>query len=405
MEERIYSLKWYNSILDIGLNKEEWNNIYCNESIFKQYDFMFGIENSILKDVTIKYLVILSNNRIIGILPCFNYKLELDVVANKFVKKSSSFIRKFFPNFFKLNIFCIGSPVATCVNHIAFIKDFELLKDDKSLGNLVFDELKVKYQETKSSLLMVKEIPLNELQLFKDFFKDTFHIFESLPNSFIPIFNEDLLYPNILVKKYRNRIKRSYNIVEKLPYKWKIITDFSTLVDEVYVLYLNVYNNSSTKFEKLTKDFFKQMNLLGDKSYLLTCYDDNKLICAELIIEDDDAIIPMYLGLDYTFTRNKEIYNNVIFRTIKIAEQKNKKWIIFGQTSYLAKAYSGALFEKLYFAFYSNNLFVNFLLKYIFKYLFPSFNKPDVSSIQSNVVNSDIFKERLEKSGITFENL
>lgn len=398
-----YTANWCNKISEI--DKDQWNSFFNNESIFKNYAFMQGIEKSKLQHVDVLYLTIQKKDQIIAIIPCFRYKLEIDILAGSLVKKIAQVIRKIFPNFFVLNLFGIGSPVATCENHISINKKGIIsFEEEEEIGDLIFDELLKMHQKYNSSIIMVKEIPHNELAYFKHLFKNKFHVFESLPNSYIPLFKETMPYPALLVKKYRQRIKRAYNIVERGEYTWEIVKDFEKLADQVCKLYLKVWHNSETKFEKLTPDFFEQMNSLGENSYLLTCRDkQSNLVCIELIIEQEELLMPMYLGLDYSHTRDSEIYSNVIYRTLKIAEEKNKKWIVFGQTSYPAKAYSGALFEKLYLGIYSEKPFVKFLIKNVFKYLFPAFIKPNVNSINNEFKNSELFLQRIQESGKFFE--
>jgi hypothetical protein len=405
MEQKEYTATWHNSLSEIGVTKSAWNVLFKGQFIFKHYDFMRGIEQSNLQYVQVKYLTIHFKNTLVAAIPCFNYKLEMDVLAGSFVKKIVRAVRKVFPNFFVLNLFGIGSPVATCENHISLNKKGIIpVQDEEAVGALIFEELVKMYKKHNASVMMVKEIPHNELAYFKHLFKDHFHLFESLPNSYVPLFKETLPYPGMLVKKYRQRIKRAYQKVENATYNWQIVKDFDDLAPEVCRLYLNVYHNSETKFERLTPDFFKQMNHLDENSYLLTCRDaQNRLICAELIIEQEEALMPMYLGLDYTHTRDSEIYSNVIYRTLKIAEEKNKKWIVFGQTSYQAKAYSGALFERLYLAIYSDRPFVKLLIRHVFKYLFPTFVRPKVNAIQTEMAKSDWFQTRLQEAGKIFE--
>lgn len=395
---------WYNTISEIDI--ASWEGIYNNTSIYKSYSFAKATETSNLKGVKFYYLMLHYEKTVYAIVPCFTYNVELEILAGNGLKNIINKGRTIFPNLLKSNLFVIGSPIATCENHIGLSKEIINNKDLLSeLGDKVFNLIITKARNEKSKLIIVKEIPNSELGCFKILFRHKFKIFESLPNSYIPIFKEQFPYPEILRKKYRQRFKNAIKESELKKYKWEFVSDFSSISDDIYRLYLNVLEKSKNKFEKLTLDFFKQINeIIPESSFLLTCRDSKgSLICVELIIEDKNSLIPMYIGLDYMFTKNSKVYQNVIFRTLIEAERLNKEWLILGQTSYNPKAYSGAYFEKLFLGIYSYNPFLWVLIKKLFKLLFPIFKKPDVHSIKDDILLNSDFKNRVSNKSKIFE--
>ncbi|KAA1244682.1 hypothetical protein [Aquimarina sp. RZ0] len=390
--------KWFYSIDD--LNPIEWNILYQKESFFKSYEFTKVIEKSKLDGVECFYLALFDDlNNINSLIPCYKYSLKLDVLAGNVVKKIVEKIRIIFSDFFSTKLFLIGSPVATCENHIVIDTNYYDAHQDE-----IFKLLTDKSDEVGAKLMMFKEIPKNELKPFELFF-NKLKIFESLANSFIPIFQENYEYPKILRRRYRQRFKSAIKESSKNNYKWEVLEEYGHLSDEIYSLYKNVYDKSQYKFEKLNSSFFKNSSIyLANNSFILTCRNkDNKLICAEFVIEGENELIPMYLGLDYNETTNSSTYYNVIFRTIQEAEKRGKKFVVLGQTSYTPKAYSGAIFERLYLGFYSTNKFMTFILNHFFKYLFPEFEKPQVNNILEDVKKSSSFQKLIIESGRKFE--
>ncbi len=336
---------WFNTIEDIKAS--EWNNIFKYKPILTKYEFSKAVERSELEDVYLHYLVVSDNNTIYAILPCFLYSVKLEILAGDGIKKVLNLIRKIFPKFLVKNLFVIGSPVATCENHIGL--NPEIYKNGLTTefpGEVLFKSITEKAYKLNASLIIVKELPHAELDVFRQIFNDKFKLFESLPNSFIPIFKERYPYPSILKKRYRQRYKKAIQEAGNGNYQWDLISQYSLLTKDIHRLYLNVYQKSKYKFEKLTLNFFEAVQkYLPDNSHILTCRDKaGDLICAELIIEDERAFIPMYLGLDYSKTEKSNIYYNVIFKSLLEAEKRNKEWIVLGQTSYEPKAYSGAYF-------------------------------------------------------------
>ena len=388
--------KWINSIDNI--EKSDWIKLYENKSILKSFEFTNAVEKSKLEGTKFYYLLVFKDNVIDSILPCYSYKVKLEILAGNSIKKIANLIRIIYPKFLQTKLFVIGSPIATCENHVSI--NYNNLSFKKTIFNLLIDKSK----DLKTSLIIVKEIPNSELKPFEDYFSKI-KFLESLPNSFIPISRDSFPYPNMLRKRYRQRFKSAIKKSDADGYKWEFVTNYSSMVHEMYNLYLNVYEKSEYKFEKLTPTFFERVQkTLPKKSFLLTCRNSfGNLICAELIMEGENELIPMYLGLDYTFTRNNNIYNNVIFRTILEAEKRNKNWVLLGQTSYKAKAYSGAIFEKLYMGVYSHRPLMKFFINHFFKFLFPKFLKPNVNNINNEIKTKNCFTELILESGKKFE--
>lgn len=388
--------KWCSSIEDIG--KNEWDSLNKSESILKSFDFSNAVEQSKLDGVNFYYLVVYKENKIISIFPCYSYRIKLEILAGNSIKKFTERVRKFYSGFLQTKLFVVGSPVATCENHI-FINEADQVNTDE-----VFDLIMEKSNELKTPLVIVKEIPGNELSFFKKNFPK-FYIFESLANSFVPISKDKNPYPGLLKKRYKQRFNKALKDSDKDGYQWEITKDFSLMSNQVHELYVNVFDKSDNKFELLTPDFFQKVNEhLPNNSQILICKDKSgKVICTELIIEGKHELIPMYLGLDYKYIENGNIYNNVIFRTFLEAEKRDKRWVVLGQTSYQTKAYCGAMFERLYLGVYSHKPVLKFFIKNFFKYLFPKFTKPEVNSFSENIKSTDYFKDILLNSNKKFE--
>ena len=67
------------------------------------------------------------------------------------------------------------------------------------------------------------------------------------------------------------------------------------------MIYLNVYQKSQYKFERLNSSFFYHINkFLPKNSFLLIAKNShNILLAVELVLEEKDSLIPLYLGLNY----------------------------------------------------------------------------------------------------------
>ena len=92
----------------------------------------------------------------------------------------------------------------------------------------------------------------------------------------------------------------------------------------------------------------------------------------EVVLEENDRLLPLYLGIKYADDDTKILYLNAIFRTVEEAEARGKELLDFGQTSYYPKVMSGAMAENIYYGFWSDKFFLKRMIRYLFKKIFLS---------------------------------
>ena len=174
-------------------------------------------------------------------------------------------------------------------------------------------------------------------------------------------------YLTSLRSGYRRRINIAINNCKDI--EIKEINDNSI---DVYDLYLNTYNKSNYKLEKLEKGFFEKI-----EAQRLVFLKNDKPVGFVLIKQDKDKLIFMLCGMDYQYDTT-DLYYYMLFNIIKFAIDHNSKIIDFGQTSEETKMKFGALLEKKYFYAHHTNPILNYivnlgknLLEY--KYDFPEY--------------------------------
>jgi hypothetical protein len=116
---------------------------------------------------------------------------------------------------------------------------------------------------------------------------------------------------------------------------------------------------------------------MGDRSFLLVARDkdSDEIRVMELVLEHEDKLIPLYLGIRYKDDDTKVLYMNTIFRTVKEAENRGKSFVDLGQTSYYPKTMSGALVENIYYGFWSGKPVIKWMIENLFDKVF---NEPSV---------------------------
>lgn len=366
---------WCNSVDEIGPIK--WGKIFGID-IIKHYNFFKAMEMSHFPRVKYRYLVIIKNEMIMSIVPCFIYDLDLlNLVSSHRAKWIIDKIRFIMPNIFKLKTFVTGSYAATCEHFIEYAPN--LNPDEVSQFIKVLNEqLRKEYKETNSQIIFVKDIRERYISDVKKVFNKDFSFFISFPTTVIPIIKGDFKYPTALKKKNRKRY-RTFKQKFAENFTWEILTDFEKYTPLLTELYQAVLSKAKNKFEILNETFFFNINkIFPESSYLLIARDKKgEIRLMEVILEDKDRLIPLYLGIKYKNDDTKILYLNAIFRTIEEAEIRGKDLVDFGQTSYYPKVMSGAMIENLYYGFWSDKFILKKLIRYAFKYIFAKTTYPE----------------------------
>lgn len=394
------SFQWHSSVDEI--NKMDWDRIFSG-NILKSFDFFKAQCDADIENVQFMFLVVRSNNITLAIVPCFTYRLKLDVIASPIVKKISSVIKKRFPNFLSVKIFGVGSLASTCEQHVGIVAGLEL-NVYQSVCKLISEQIKKKSRELRIKLVFVKEVPESQLSEIKQVLSKDYYFYDSLPTNIVPLFPEVLPYPSGLRRKERYRYR---NLKRKFgeDYYWEKVVDFSLLTKEFEQCYLATLFKSLSQFEIMNEAFFKNINeSFKDNSYLLIAKDkQGKIHSMGLVLEEENSLMPIYLGLNYENTEKdlKLLHINSMYRVIEEAEKENKELVMLGQTSYYSKALCGALVQKLYLGFFSYNLILQYFIKHYFgKVFLPS--ELTLNSYQSDI--SIQIKKKMNTSGLYIEN-
>lgn len=366
-----YKAEWCNSINEIS--PKEWDSIFGNQ-VLKSYSFFKSTEDAKPPGASFLYLKISRKKEVLAILPCFTYKLSLDILAPNFIKRISKKIKTIFPCFLQVGILGVGSLTSTCNHHIGLSKNISE-GEYYFLKKIISEQIRLKSKDLKYKIVFIKEVPQGELDCVRMLFNNDFYFYDSLPCCHIPVYKELTPYPSAIRRKERQRVKTLRAKFDKIC-SWEVISDFASIENEFENLYLETLHRSKNKFEILNKDYFCILKKqFGEKIFFLAAKNDKEEYQSiGIVLEDENTLIPLYLGINHIndISISKLLHSNSLLRVIEEAIIREKSDVILGQTSYYPKVLSGAFVEQLYLGFYSYHKIVQFLIKHIFGKLFTS---------------------------------
>lgn len=371
-----FTYKWCNSIDDI--KTEDWIKVYGTD-IIKSKNFFKANERACFEGVEFHYLQVFRGDSIVAIVPCFSYCIDiLNIASSPVIRRRLIWIRRYYPSFLKLKAFVTGSYAATCEHFIEYLPTLKS-NEIKEVSEIIGGEIKKRSNETKSAFVFIKDVRERAIMHVRKILTVDYRFFVSFPTTAIPVI-KDVPYPEGLKKKNRKRY-RIYKKAFDSSFHWEIITDFSgEKAIEFYTLYKAVLDKAKNKFEFLNAKFFDNISsLLENQSFILVAKDNvsGETRVMELVLEHDDKLIPLYLGIKYKNDDTKVLYLNTIFRTVKEAECKGKAYVDLGQTSYYPKTMSGALVENIYYGFWSDKPIIRWFINHFLGKIFTPPSVPE----------------------------
>lgn len=166
-------------------------------------------------------------------------------------------------------------------------------------------------------------------------------------------------YLNSLRSSYRRRLKKAIKKCEN----FEITKLKGKCSDIIYDLYLQTYEKSSYKLEKLDPGFFDKID--GEK---LVFSKDGRARGFVLLKRRNDTLYFIFCGMDYNFD-TADLYHYMLYKIIIEAINNKIKFINFGQTSEETKLKIGATLSKRYFCVHHSNIFINKLIKPLIGFL------------------------------------
>lgn len=175
------------------------------------------------------------------------------------------------------------------------------------------------------------------------------------------VFNKDInnwnSYLSLLTSDYRRRCRNIITKFRQVAISRLPCQEFNL---EMYRQYLAVHNKSSAKLEKLSFEFFQNLN----RDFNLTTYQHNKALLGwHISLSDKNRFYFLFGGINYETNDDYLSYFNMLFDLLRRALDEGKTYIDFGQTAEVPKIrLGGQAVEKQMMAFHHNS-FITRLLK------------------------------------------
>jgi hypothetical protein len=235
-----------------------------------------------------------------------------------------SLIRRFYPRFLKLRALMVG-----CSAGEAHLAATETLPADivaETLSKGIVEQAR----SLNAQLIVLKEFPCRYRDILHYFVQQGFARAPSMPMTKLDIGYEsfEAYMAKALKSSTRRKLRKKLEATAGMSdLRLNVTDDAASFVDEIYPLYLQVFERSTMQFEKLTKDFFRQLGeRMSDKVRFFAWRRGNALVAFSLCMLQGDSLYAEYVGFDYAVALDLHLYHYVVRDMINWGISEGYKW-------------------------------------------------------------------------------
>lgn len=369
------------------LHSEDWNQIQ-NPDIFLSIPYLRVLEHSSPENQQYRYIIIYKNK-----IPCGHiYFQRIDFTAQLFgdlledqLETIQSKRAKLFGKYLDHHDEKIVMRILTCGNNYVsgehgfyFSKKINHQLQTQLLEKVIDSICREEKLRGKISAILVKDFYSSKFKKKNCWFRsDQFIEFSVEPNMIIDIpegVNSIDDYIQCFSKKYRNRAKQIFKSADGITIRDLSESEIAKLEDRIYTLYENVFDKAKFKLVKLNKHCFCEMkSLYKDHFFLHGFFKGDELVAFQTsILMNDDSLEAHYIGIDYTWNKDYELYQNILYQYLRIAIEHKKKKVNLGRTASEIKSTVGAKAHHLVCYIKPQNTVSKIILRPFIQYLQPT---------------------------------
>ncbi len=333
-----------------------WQSAFANQRKDRRY---FEILEDTLKDgFEYGYFVVKNESGVACAIQPF-FLLDQDLLAGvPRIARAAGAIRRFWPRFLY-----VPTLMAGCV---AGEGHLDIANDGFDGTRLLASNIRALARGLGARLIVLKEFPVEYRARLRSFEEAGFSRIPSMPMTHLNISfaSFDDYVDKTLSGKTRRNLKRKFRAADAASIEMTVTASVEPFIDEVYPLYLQVFNRSKMNFEKLTPDFFCDLGRrMPDKAHFFLWRQQGRTVAFALCMVHGEKIWAEYLGLDYAVALDLHLYYYVTRDVINWAIAHGCKSFHSGPLNYDPKRRMGHILDPLDLYIRHTSPTLNWLLK------------------------------------------
>ena len=179
-------------------------------------------------------------------------------------------------------------------------------------------------------LIVLKEFPDQYRDVLSCFVRGGFTRIPSMPLARLNVAytSFDDYMQSALNSATRSKLRKKFKVTDSdVPIELSVTNDVASIINEIYPLYLQVYERSELHFEKLTKEYFCRLGTaMPDKVRFFVWRRGAKAVAFGECLVQGDTMFAEYLGLDYSVALELHLYHYVFRDLVRWAIANGYRW-------------------------------------------------------------------------------
>ena len=300
-----------------------WKSTFADQR--KDHRYYEILDETVRDNFEYLYFAIVDNNGQVRAIQPF-FLVDQDILEGLGAERIRwiSLVRRFYPRFLKLRALMVG-----CSAGEAHLAATEILPAD-IVAKALSDGIVKQARSLNAQLIVLKEFPARYRKILYCFVQSGFARAPSMPMTILDIGYDsfDVYMEKALKSSSRRKLRKKLEATAGISdIRLSVTDDATSFVDEIYPLYLQVFERSRMQFEKLTKDFFCQLGQrMNDKIRFFAWRRGSKLVAFSLCMVQGDSLYAEYVGFDYTVALDLHLYHYVVRDMIGWGISQGYKW-------------------------------------------------------------------------------
>ncbi len=330
------------------------------------------VEDTIQQGFEYRYFVLEDESgQARAVQPFFILQQDLLEGAGKKLNRFARGVRKVFPRFLYMNTLMVGC--AAGEGHL----DGDNNGKATWVASCLHAALKPYADHARASLIVMKEFPSSYREAMSCMSSNGYARIPSFPMT-----RKRLDYPDFeaylaaLSKNARKSLRRNIRTAEAAgPIELEVVNDISPVIDEVYPLYLQVYERAKLRFEKLTKDYLCRLGKdMPDKARFFIWRMNGRAVAFAVTMVHGDTLYDLYLGMEYPLALELHLYFYTFRDVLSWAMGQKLEWYCSTPLGYDPKLRLGCDLAPLDLYVRHRWGVANFFMKRILPWLEPTRN-------------------------------
>jgi hypothetical protein len=345
-----------------------WSSAFSGSR--KHHRYYELVEDTIRQGFDYRYFVIRDAlGEVWAIQPFFILDQDLLTGAGRRIGPLIATVRRVWPRFLKLRTLMVG-----CTAGEGHLDGDEMSHAENA--RLLACTIVTHARDLGAQLVVLKEFPAKYRQPLQCFLR---HGFSRVPS--LPMTRLNIDYPTFadymeraLNSATRRKLRRKFRAAALAPpIEMSVVADVAPIIDDVYPLYLQVYERSKLHFEKLTREFFCGLGrLMPEVVRFFVWRQEARIVAFSLCMIEGDAIFAEYIGLDYAVALKLHLYHYAVRDMISWAMAKGYKWLRSSPLNYDPKLHLRHVLDPIDLYVRHTSALPNALLKRILPLIEPT---------------------------------